>query len=83
MALTKSSVRCIGEELWWAVEQTPSEVQARLESAVENKEEFVTLTVADPEGEPSKWHGREIRLRTAHISVIAPPLAPIKECELD
>jgi hypothetical protein len=79
MALTKSSVRCVGEELWWAIEQTPSEVEARVASAAAHDAEFVVLTNADPEGEPSKWNGREIRLRTKFIAAIAPPLSPIEE----
>lgn len=76
MARTKASVRCIGEELWWAVEQTPSEVQARVEDALQNNEEFVEFTMADPDDEKSNWDGRCIRLRTQYISVIAPALQP-------
>lgn len=79
MARTKASVRCIGEELWWSIEQTPSEAQARVEGALLGNEEFVTFTIADPEGEPSNWHGRDLRLRTRMITVIAPALGPIEE----
>lgn len=57
MARTKSSVRCQGEELWWAIEQTPTEVEARVDAAILCNEEFVILTIADPEDEPSKWAG--------------------------
>lgn len=69
----------MGEELWWAVEQTPSEVQARVESALMNGEVFVEFDIADPVGEPSDWDGRALRLRTEFIMVVAPPLAPIEE----
>lgn len=79
MPRTKSSVRCVGEELWWAIEQTPSEVQEIVEAALADDAEFIKLTLADPEGEPSKWSGRDILLRTRYVTTIAPPLAAIEE----
>lgn len=82
MARTKASVRCLGEELWWAVEQTPSEAQARVEDALKHEEEFVEFTIADPDDEPSNWDGRIVRLRTQYVAIIAPPLKPFEEGHL-
>lgn len=79
MARAKASVRCMGEELFWSVEQTPSEVEARVEAALSGGEEFTMFTIADPEGEPSTWNGRELRLRTKFVTVIAPALSLLEE----
>lgn len=79
MALTKASVRCLGEELWWAVEQTPWECHERVEHAIKHEHLFVEFTIAGPVGEETKWDGREVQLRTKFIAAIAPPLAPVEE----